>query len=182
MIVISVLLILNDKKKNIFLILSFSISLFILYFLNVISFLNMYIFYDFIWIINILIGVVCIYCGLTNVLSQNKNNKIIKSNIKVDIPLCLIFAMVFVSLMMSSITYLNKHDFVFNMINNDITNSYTMLYKLTCCFVYLISFICLPTIILLISQFFIEKNKNNNNTQKIGNILLMITGFIISII
>lgn len=112
LLIVSIFLIVNDRSKNWFLAISFIISYALSYFLYATSILNVFLYSNYIWIINLVIGLTAIRYGIINIYNYNKKNGIVvnivnsmKSNVKIDVPLPLLFSMVFLAFILNSMNF-----------------------------------------------------------------------------
>ncbi len=184
--IISILLIVNDFKKNTFLAMSFFASYLLFYCMYILSFLNVFIYSNYIWIANLIIGLTCIYFVIIKLIDKDKIklNKMSKSNVKIDVPLPLVFFIVFIAFILSSIRFSLMDISTSKFLENLLNSGFTEFCKYFCLIFYIISFATIPFCIIFSTPILIKLlgKKYNINSEIIGNGLLLISSIIVALL
>lgn len=150
------------------------------------SILNVFLYSNYIWIINLVIGLVAINYGIINIYNHTKKNEIMqnivkfktKDCVKIDISLSLLFSIVFIAFFLNSINFAYSQTMTSKLlfaISNSKDTIFSYYFYILICTVFFMT-----TMAFLLSLSIIIINKINNNEYKsIGNIILILTGLVI---
>lgn len=169
----------NDAKKNRFLAISLAVSYLLSGFLFTTSILNVFIYSKYIWIINILVGSVAVYFGISTLRPQNKQPKPTPKNVKIDISLPLLYSSIFVVFVINSINFAAPNSAVQRLFFAILALKISAFYYYFCAVLCSIFSTLFFATSLCLSAIIIESNKN---LAKIGNILLILSGIAIALL
>ena len=185
LLMVSIFLMVHDKSKNWFLAISFIVSYMISYFLYTTSILNVFLYSKYIWIINFLIGSISVYYGIIKIYEYDnvKNDtKSVKTGVKIDVPLPLLFSVIFLAFILNSINFIapttmtSKLLFAISSFKMTIFSYY--FYIITYIIFFTIALGIIASLGTLIINKYIEK-KSKKCTTFIGSLMLILIGFVV---
>ncbi len=189
LLMVSIFLIVNNRSKNWFLAISFIASYAISYFLYATSILNVFLYSNYIWIINLIIGLTAIRYGIINIYEYNKKTgivkdivKSIKGKVKIDVPLPLLFSIVFFAFILNSMNFTSPKVMTSKLIFAISTSSVTVFAYYFYIIMYTIFFTITLGVIISLSVIIINRYvgvRYREYTKPIGNILLILSGLVI---
>lgn len=179
----SIFLIVSDADKNIFLAILAIGSYLISYFLYTISVLNAFVYGNHIYIVNTFISIIAICFGILHYGNEKKDRiKYVADNIRIDVPLPLIFLTVFLAFIASTMNCLSVNSMSSRFLSAISNANPTVVLYYCHVVIYVIFFIIPFSALIFLSLMAINKYiavKYDSYAAKMGDILLILSGLLI---